>query len=167
MIWLVLCFVAAHLHTHAQSLDTANVSKLRAAKPFLRFGKRNGKLVLSLDKLFVAGEVFWLSFTIRNRSALSYPPEFFRLYVKDKEQTSRSSQQEIEIVPMFADSLVMVPARSKRSFAIGIAKFTIPENRVCLLEIFENSGGRNLTLDIANRQLFLARPFGETKTKKK
>lgn len=149
----------------AQSIDSANVERVRSGPAFLRYGKRNGKLILTLTKLYVEQEMFFLEITLQNRSTLSYPLDFLRIYVCDQSHTNRSSQQELEIIPRFADTLRVIPALSKRSMVLVIDKFTIPEKRACLIEIFEYGGGRNLTLSIRNRQLFLARTFSK-KSKK-
>jgi hypothetical protein len=148
-------------------VDSSNISKIKATKSFIKFGKRTEKLVLSLEKLFVKEEMFWLGFKIKNDSKLSYPIELFRLYIKDQTAARRSSQQELELLPLYSDSPTIVPAKKSIRFLIALSKFTIPDNKVCLLEMFETNGGRNLTIEISNRQLFLAKQVSENvKTKK-
>lgn len=142
----------------AQKTDSALLATLAKVPAFMVFGKRSHNLVLSLETLHVKDEVYWLRFAIKNKSALSYPIELFRLYIRDKNHAVRSSQQEIELVPVYADTLHIVAAHSTRRFFVALPKFTIPDNKICSLEMFELSGGRNLFLEITNRQLFLARP---------
>jgi hypothetical protein len=160
---LLLCF---SICMYAQ-VDSSAIATVKQAKPFIKFGKRTEKLVLGLEKLFVKDEVFWLEFTIRNNSKLSYPIELFRMYIKDKEAARRSSQQEVELLPLYADTLSIVPAKKKKPFLIALSKFTIPDNKVCLLEMFETNGGRNLTIEISNRQLFLAKTIPDSSKQKK
>ena len=154
---LIVCFFCK-----AQNIDTTALATMREAKPFIRFGKRESGLVVCLQKLFVEAETFWLEFTITNRSSLSWPLELFRLYIRDKDRTRRSSQQEIELIPLYADTLQLVQAKSTKHFMVALPKFTIPDNKACILELFETNGGRNLALSISNRQLFLARPILRT-----
>lgn len=142
----------------AQKPDSVVLATLAKAPAFMVFGKRANGLVLSLETLHVKDEVYYLRFAIKNKSALSYPVELFRLYIRDKNHATRSSQQEIELLPVYADTVTSVPPHSIRRFLIALPKFTIPDNKICLLEMFELSGGRNLSLEITNRQLFLARP---------
>jgi hypothetical protein len=149
-----------------QSIDTSMVSEVKKTKPFIRFGKRSNQLVLGLEKIFVQENLFWLSFRLQNKSSLAYPIDLFRLYIRDKILASRSSLQEIELVPLFADTITNVPARGQISFVLAIPKLTIPDNKVCLLEMFETNGGRNLFLEISNRQLFLARVLSSSVQKK-
>lgn len=163
MLFLLLFVSACAL----AQVDSSAISKVKTAKAFIRFGKRTERLVLSLEKLFVKDEMFWLGFKIKNDSKLSYPIELFRLYIKDQTATRRSSQQELELIPLYADSLSIVPAKKSFRFLIALSKFTIPDNKVCLLEMFETNGGRNLTIEISNRQLFLAKSVPENNSKVK
>jgi hypothetical protein len=151
----------------AQGKDSAMLTGLSKAPRFMRFGKRSDRLVLSLETLHVKDEMFWLRFSLANKSGLSYPVDLFRLYIRDKNHAARSSQQEVELVPVYADTVRIVPAHGTIRFFIGLKKFTIPDNKVCLLEMFEANGGRNLSLEITNRQLFLARPVEEKQIKLK
>jgi hypothetical protein len=160
MIGLIICL--GFCICVAAQVDSVAIAKVKQAKPFIKFGKRTENLVLGLEKIFVKNEVYWMSFTIRNSSRLSYPIELFRLYIKDKQVARRSSQQELELLPLYSDTLTIVPAKKKIKFLIALAKFTISDNKVCLLEMFETNGGRNLTLEICNRQLFLAKPIPNT-----
>lgn len=157
LILLLACFCVS-----AQKVDSSNIAIVNCTKPFILFGKKSNRLVLALEKIFVKDEIFWLGFSIRNRSGLSYPVELFRLYIRDKSRAQRSSQQEIELTPLYADSLKIIAAKKTVHFLIALSKFTIPDNKVCLLEMFELNGGRNLDLEISNRQLFLARPIPDT-----
>lgn len=158
LIFCLMLLICLRSGANAQ-IDSGSIAKVRASKPFLKFGKRSGQLVLSLEKLFVKDEVYYLGFSIRNTSRLSYPIELFRLYIKDENAARRSSVQELELIPLYADSITTVASKKRFHFVIALSKFTIPDNKICLLEMFETSGGRNLTLEITNRQLFLAKPL--------
>jgi hypothetical protein len=152
---------------YGQKIDTVLVQSVHTAKPFILFGKRSNGMVLSLEKIFVKDKVFFFGYKLINKSALSYPVELLRLFIRDKTSSKRSSSQEIECVPLYADSVLTVSAYSFIRFVIAVSKFTIPDKKVCQLELFETHGGRNLSLDITNRQLFLARPFSDSVILKK
>ena len=148
-------------------MDSSLVEKVTEAKPFIRYGKKSNSLTISIEKLFVKDEVFWFGFVIGNHSGLSYPVDLLRMFIRDMTKTNRSSVQELEIIPLYLDSLHLVPAKFDRKFLIAVPKFTIPDNKVCVLELFETNGGRNVFLEINNRLLFLARPVPEKKEKPK
>ncbi len=142
---------------HAQKIDSPVISVLKNEKPFLH-GKGDAlRLTLELQTLYVQEEVFWIGLILRNRSQLSYPVEFIRLYLRDDNQAKRSSLQELEILPLYIDSLKLVKAKDNSRFLIAIPKFTIPDKKTFVIEIFETNGGRNLTLCINNWQLFKAK----------
>ena len=141
-----------------QRIDTSMVASLRIAKQFMH-GKDNAiQLSLELQGIYVQQELFWLCFSIRNRSGLSYPIDLVRLYLHDKIQSARSSMQELEVIPVYMDSLTMVKPHATNRFLIAIPKFTIPDSKYFMIEIFENNGARNLSLNLTNWQLFKARP---------
>ena len=144
-------------------MDSSLIVKVKEARSFIRYGKKINSLTISIEKLFVNNEVFWFGFSIRNRSGLSYPVDLLRLFIRDMTKTNRSSVQELEITPIYLDTVHLVPAKTDTKFLIAVSKFTIPDNKVCVLELFETNGGRNVFLEINNRQLFLAKPIPEKK----
>jgi hypothetical protein len=159
-ILLITC-----LKVNAQVIDSSQIVKIKDARAFIRYGKKINSLTISIEKLFVKDEVFWFGFSIRNRSGLSYPVDLLRLFIRDMTKTNRSSVQELEITPLFLDTVHLVPAKSDTKFLIAVSKFTIPDNKVCVLELFETNGGRNIFLEINNRQLFLAKPIPDNSKK--
>lgn len=157
-IWLT-CLVN-HI-CYSQKIDSSIVPVLKYEKAFLH-GKGDAlRLSLELQTIHVKDEVFWFGLILRNRSQLSYPIELVRLYIRDDNQVNRSSLQELEILPLYIDSLRIIEANDNNRFLIAVPKFTIPDKKSFLIEIFEENGGRNLTLTINNWQLFKARavPF--------
>jgi hypothetical protein len=156
---LLLVALSMSLSVNAQNIDSSVIEPARSAKSFLVFGKRSSRLVLSLQKILVQDEIFWFGFSIRNLSNLSYPVELLRLYIRDTKQGRRTSGQELELVPLFLDTVQSVRAKKTIRFLLAVPKFTIPDSKSLLLEIFETNGGRNLSLSISNRLLFMARPL--------
>ncbi len=152
-ILMILCLVNT---IHAQD---SLADKARDTKPFLNEKAKAYMISLHLVTIQVEKEQLWLGFTIHNYSKLSYPVDFIRLYIKDRKQTKRTSAQELEIVPIYIDSVTNVPAKSTVRFVIAIPKFTIPDKKECLIEIFETNGGRNLILQLKNHMLFKAKPL--------
>lgn len=150
----ILCFCET---VHAQTNDSTLADDVRQSRPFLSEKANAFRLSLELNVIHVRKETFWLGFTIYNRSNLSFPIDFIRLYIKDRKQAKRSSAQELEILPIYMDTITNVPAKRTEKFVIAVPKFTIPDNKECLIEIFETNGGRNLTMKITNQQLFKAK----------
>ena len=143
---------------YSQKIDSSVISVIKNEKPFLH-GKGDAlRLSLELQSIHVQAEVFWIGLILRNRSQLSYPVELIRLYIRDDNQVNQSSLQELEILPLYIDSVKIVEAKDNYRFLIAVPKFTIPDKKSFVIEIFEANGGRNLTLEINNWQLFKARP---------
>lgn len=156
ILFLLLAVVSAD--SSAQGIDSTVVDSLKKKGPFMLAGVKQHRMTLTLDAIYVQDEIFFFHFSLRNRSRLSYPVDLIRLFIRDESKAARVSIQEMDLFPWYADSLTNIAAGASVSFVLAVPKFTIPQSRILVLEIFELSGGRNLRMSIGNRQLFLARP---------
>jgi len=69
----------------------------------------------------------------------------------------RSSMQQRDVVPLYSDTISRIAGESDRQIVVAVHHFTIPDHRKLVVEIIERDGGRDLTLEITNRQLLKAR----------
>ncbi|MES2329654.1 MAG: DUF4138 domain-containing protein [Bacteroidota bacterium] len=154
----ILCMVLGFESIYAQRVvDTGFVNEIKTKQPFIYANTKAHRLKLSLNSIHVQDEIFWLGFSVRNKSSLSYPVDLIRLFTKDNMVTKRYSVQELDIVPIYTDAPNTIPAKSTTKFVMAVPKFTIPETKSCYLEMFEANGGRNLELEITNDALFFAK----------
>lgn len=154
---ILLMFFGAALH--AQAVDSSAINRVKSYRSFLSTVSKAYGIRLKLKGLYVSRGQFYFSFQISNHSPLSYPVDFIHFYIHDRLSGKRSSVQELEMVPIYKDTLSCVHPGVDRDFMIVVPQFTIPNAQECLLEIFEQSGGRNLTLKILNRDLYRAKPL--------
>ncbi|MGB8194531.1 MAG: DUF4138 domain-containing protein, partial [Chitinophagaceae bacterium] len=87
-----------------------------------------------------------------------YDVDFIRLYLQDQQKTKRSSMQEQDITPLYQDEVLQVKA-NEINFVVAVPKFTVPDKKEFVLEIFEKNGGRNMALKVSNRLLFQVKPM--------
>ena len=116
-----------------------------------RYGMR-----LQLQNIDMAGPMLFFRFTVYNRSNLDYTPDFLRLYLSDQARAKRTSRQDQELTPLYADTLTTIPGRQSRMFIMGLPRITIPDRKEFHVELYEKNGGRALALRIRNRQLLHA-----------
>jgi hypothetical protein len=109
---------------------------------------------LRLDNIDRAGPLLYFRFELSNRSNLDYTPDFLRLYLADQARARRTTRQELEISPVYADTLPAVPGKATRQYILAIPRLTIPDKKEFRVELYEKNGGRSLTLTIHNRELF-------------
>ena len=154
---VIFLFISLSFHLQAQNADSAFATKAKQAKTFLYETGRAFRITLQLTGIYVYQEQCYFSFAIHNKSKLFYPVDFIRFYIRDRVQTKRSSAQELEIIPVYLDSITDIPAKSTVKFVLSTGQFTIPDKKECFIEMFELNGGRNLSLKISNPLIFSAR----------
>jgi conjugative transposon TraN protein len=133
------------------------VGKVREAKPFFSSSTHKYRMKLQLQSIYLSDNILLFSLEIANRSHLPYNIDFTRLYIRDKQKIKRSSLQERDIIPLYKDTITDVAGETTVKWIVAVPKFTIPDNRQFVFEMYEKNGGRHLNLEVKNRQLFEAR----------
>lgn len=122
--------------------------------------KRNGKykVMLGLKGIFIKDNAIFFHVTGKNTSHINYTIEFIRFYVRDNKRIKRTASQEIEIKPfLISTEPEEIKGKSFNEWVFALEKFTIPDAKHLIIEMFEHNGGRHLFLPINNRTLVRAR----------
>jgi hypothetical protein len=143
----------------AQKADSSVVGKVKETSSFLYQQTKAYSIRIELKGIYLHNQQFYFNFAITNRSRLNYPIDFIHFYIRDRVTVKRTSVQEIELVPLYIDSVSVVAAKTKQNFIIVLPQFTIPDRKECIFELFELNGGRNLTLKITNMDIFRIKPL--------
>lgn len=152
-----------HLSLNSSIVDEHHLydlaQKARQAKRF--FAKKNIRhgIKLQLKTIHIVNEWLLFGFAIGNHSNLGLDIDFIRMYIRDKQRTNRSSIQEQELFPVFKDDLQTVDGWKENRIIIAVPKFTIPDNKEFVIELFERNGGRSINLKIKNRHLLRSKSF--------
>ena len=117
---------------------------------------RHDRMTFKLQRIAFSGPLLFFSLQITNRSNLDYQMDFVRLYIRDRQKAKRTSVQETEAVPAYADSLLTIPGKTTADYIVAIPAFTLTDGKQFLVEAYEKNGGRTKTLNIANKYLFRA-----------
>lgn len=116
------------------------------------------RLSLSLNGIFVKDNILFFHFRIRNHSNINYDVDFLRFYVQDKGKVKRTASQEITRDPLFTyGNDKSIEGRTTSDLVYAFQKFTIPDAKRLIVELYERDGGRNLALGISNRKIVSAR----------
>jgi conjugative transposon TraN protein len=129
----------------------------RESRQFI--SKATGEYDIKLQLRTIHTTSNWLifGFSLSNTSNINYDIDFVRFYIHDKKPVKRSSIQEQEIQPLYIDHLTTIAGQQRDRFVIIVPKFTIPDKKEFLIELFEKNGGRHLTLRIKNKHLLKAK----------
>lgn len=117
------------------------------------------KISLVLNGVYITNDIILYHFTIKNKSNINYDVDFLRFFIEDRSRLKRTASQEIDVKPLyvFGDDKRII-ANSVGNVVFALNKFTIPDARHLMIELYEENGGRNLNLAIGNRTIVNARP---------
>ena len=132
------------------------VALVRRQSPEFSIRSHHYGMRLQLQNIDMAGPMLFFRFTVSNKSNLDYTPDFLRLYLSDQARAKRTSRQDQELSPLYADTLVTISGKNSRMFIVGLPRITIPDRKEFRVELYEKNGGRALALRIRNRQLLHA-----------
>ena len=108
------------------------------------------KVYFALTNIFIHNEKLYFVLSLGNASSINYDINFIELTVVNKKQLKRASIQEEIKQPLFVyNKTDQIPAKTKEVCMVFVYdKFTIPEDRKLLFEMYEKKGGRNISFDV-------------------
>lgn len=140
------------METHA-----ANITNAKPAVKFKRVSKH--KIHLLLKGVYILNNVMFYHMRIQNESNIDYDVDFLRFYIHDRANVKRTASQEVDVIPIYVyGNDKTITGKSTQDIVYAVEKFTIPEAKHLVVEMFEHNGGRNLNLFIRNKTIVNARP---------
>lgn len=134
----------------------------------LRNKKRNiyslgvieNKFELSMANLYVHEGFMFFIFDLKNKSYIDYDIEFVKCFQRDQKKSKNAIQQETTIEPIYQkDFDTKIKGKSRNRLILGFDKFTIPDDKVFEIEIYERNGGRHIKLAVLNEYILSAEPL--------
>lgn len=89
---------------------------------------------------------------------ISFEVEDLHFRIEDRKAAKRTAQQQtpLELLRVCND-LHVVRARQRQRTVFALPKFTMPDDKILVLEIVERNGARHQRIEIRNKQIRLAR----------
>ena len=110
-----------------------------------------------LRGIFTYNGVLFLHTEIKNTSDIPFDIDFLAFKIVDKKVVKRMAIQETVIKPVRAFNYVTsVIGKETESTVFAFQKFTIPDKKQLVVELFEKNGGRHQRFIIKNRDLVKA-----------
>ena len=120
-----------------------------------------------LKGIHVHQDLIYLHTQIRNTTNVGYDIDFVRFKIEDKKIAKRTAIQETVIVPVRAYNYVTsVGGRQREVTVFAFEKFTIPDDKNLVVEMFEKNGGRHQGFFIENADLVRARVINKLNVQK-
>ena len=110
--------------------------------------------------------LFYFHTETRNRSNVAFRTDFIRFKIVDKKIMKRTAMQEQVIYPLRAFNYVTrVDGKKNEQTVFALPKFTIPDGKKLVVEMYEKQGGRHQSFEVENEDLVRAETVNELKVR--
>ena len=117
---------------------------------------------LSLRSIFCYNDLLFFHTEIKNTSDIPFDIDFLMFKIVDKKVVKRTAIQETIVEPVREyNYLNSVKGKETESTVFAFQKFTIPDKKQLVVELFEKNGGRHQRFIIKNGDLAKARTIGK------
>jgi conjugative transposon TraN protein len=121
--------------------------------------EKKDDITLAMQGLYTQDDVFFFPLHLANSSNINYDMDFVKFYIRDKKVAKRTAIQESEVAPVFVynASSTTIPGPGAIDQVYALRKFTIPDDKNLVVEMFEKGGGRQLSFVVTNSDILKAR----------
>lgn len=127
--------------------------------------KRFG-IQFTFKSVYTNQDILYFHTQLQNSSNVPFEVDFITFKIVDKKVAKRTAIQEQVIYPLRAYNNVMeVKGKKTERTVFAMEKFTIPNDKHLVVEIFEKNGGRHQSFVIENSDLIRAEVINELKVK--
>jgi conjugative transposon TraN protein len=121
-------------------------------------GAKSFGIQFILKGIYIHNGKYYFHTELRNRTNVPFEIDFINFKVVDKKVAKRTVVQERPLTPLRTyKPLDGIAGKSTEQNVFLLDQFTIADDKVLLIEIFEKNGGRHQTLQIENSDLIKAR----------
>lgn len=146
-------------HIDANSIEMEKlINRLHLKKRnIFSLGIIKNKFEFSLANLYVNGNFMFFVLDIKNFSNIDYDVDFVKCFIRDQKKMKNAIQQEVQYDPVQQkDFSKRIFGKSMNRFVLAFNKFTIPDDKVFEIEMFEKGGGRHMKLSVLNEYILSA-----------
>lgn len=119
-----------------------------------------------LKGLYSYNDLLYFHTQVRNETNVPFDVDFVTFKVVDKKIVKRTAMQEQVIYPLRAFNYVTrVDGKKNECTVFALPKFTIPDDKKLIVEMYEKSGGRHQTFEVDNEDLIRAETINELKVR--
>ena len=119
-----------------------------------------------LKGLYTHSDLLYFHTEVRNSSNVPFDVDFVTFKIADKKVVKRTAMQERVVYPLRAFNYVTwVDGRKSACTVFALPKFTIPDDKKLVVEMFEKQGGRHQAFELENGDLVRAETVNELKVR--
>jgi len=119
-----------------------------------------------LKGMYTHSDLLYFHTQVKNTSHVPFDVDFITFKIVDKKVVKRIAMQEQVIYPLRAYNYVThVNGRDSECTVFALPKFTIPDDKKLVVEMFEKQGGRHQRFEVVNEDLVRAETVNELKVR--
>ena len=119
-----------------------------------------------LKGIYSHNELLYFHTELKNSSNVPFDVDHITLKIVDKKVAKRTAIQEQVIWPIRAHNYMMIVGGKKSERTVfTLPKFTIPDDKHLVVELYEKEGGRHQTFTVENADLVRAKVINELKAR--
>lgn len=121
-------------------------------------GTKSFGIQFILKGIYIQNGKYYFHTEVSNRTNVPFLVDFIKLKVIDKKVAKRTVVQERPLIPLRAyKPVIEIGGATTEKNVFLLDQFTIADDKILLIEIFEKNGGRHQTLKVKNADLIKAR----------
>ena len=119
-----------------------------------------------LKGLYSHGGLLYFHTQVKNTSHVPFDVDFVTFKITDKKLVKRTAMQEQVVYPLRAYNYVTrVDGKKSECTVFALPKFTIPDGKKLVVEMYEKQGGRHQTFELENEDLVQAETINELRVR--
>jgi conjugative transposon TraN protein len=117
-----------------------------------------------LKGIYIYNGKYYFHTELKNNTTVPYPVDFITFKIADRKTSKLTAMQENELIPIrtYLPLTDVAENHSERNVFL-LDQFTLADDKVLIIEIFERNGGRHQRLEIVNDDLIHASPVKNLK----
>lgn len=120
----------------------------------------------TLKGIYTHNGLLYFHLQLKNSSNVPFNIDFITFKIVDKKVAKRTAIQEQVIWPLRAyNNLMMIGGKRTERMIFTLPKFTIPDDKMLVIELNEQEGGRHQRFTVDNADLVRAKVINELKVK--
>lgn len=129
-------------------------------------GSKRFGIQYSLKGIYTHNGLLYFHLELKNSSNVPFNVDFITFKIVDKKVAKRTAMQEQVIWPLRAyNNLMLIGGKQTERMIFTLAQFTIPDDKMLVVELNEKEGGRHQQFTLDNADLVLAKVINELKVK--
>lgn len=117
-----------------------------------------------LKAIYIYNGKYYFHTELKNDTSVPFPVDFMTFKIVDKKTSKRTAVQENELVPLrtYLPLTDVKYTRTERNVFL-LDQFTLADDKILVIEIFEKNGGRHQKIEVENMDLLHAKSVTDLK----